>query len=403
MKIAIYTMYFPPDFGSAPILMNEFATFLTQRGHRVSVITTIPRARGKFKFSWKPWITEQRSGFTTIRIWTNSTPQPMGRFVAWVIYTVGATLVSTLVKEKADVLFMRTPPPTLGLTAALLRRLRRSKIILNVQDIHPDLAIESGILKNPVAMRVALAFEKWVYAQASSIVVISEGFRKNLQGKGVPPGKIHVIPNWVDVDFIRPHPKDNHVSRQLGLDAKFVVMYSGTITTSSLLSLEKVLQVASLLREDNDILFAIVGEGIYKENLQQQAERLQLANVVFIPFRPQDELPYLLSSADVALVPLDTTKSQLSVPSKLYHLMSAGRPVLGLARQDTEVAKVISEVQCGVVVDPDNEQAIADAILDLKRSPQFRERLGSNGRTEVEKNYSQETILKKYEDLMNSK
>lgn len=399
MKITIYTMYFPPDYGSGPALMHEFATFLAARGHRVTVLTTIPRERGRFKFGGRLWVTEQTDGLTVKRVWTNSTPHPMGRFLAWNIYTLIATWIS-LFSERADVLFLRTPPPTLAFTAAFMRRLRGIPVVLNVQDIHPDLAIATGILRNRIAMRMALAFERWLYAQASSIVVISEGFRKNLEGKGVLPSKISVIPNWVDVQSIKPYPKDNVVSRQLGLDGKFIVMYSGTITTSSLEALEQVLKAATLLRDHDEILFAVVGEGIYKEALQQKAEQLQLANVRFIPFRPEHEVPYLFSSADVALVPLDASKAQLSVPSKLYHLMSARRAILVLASQDTEVAQVVSGAQCGLVVDPNNERAVADAILHLKNAPDLRERLGSNGRTEAVRKYSRETILARYEELI---
>ncbi len=399
MKIAIYTMYFLPDYGSATILMSEFAGYLARRGHPVSVITTIPRERADFKFAGKLWDARTENGYRVIRIWTNKTPHPLGRLIAWWIYTLIAIWVSLFV-EPADLLFMRTPPPTLGVVAAIVRHLRGSKVVLSVQDIHPDLAIESGILTNPIGLRLAQAFEKWVYAQASSIVVISEGFRKNLEEKGVPPKRLTIIPNWVDTQFVKPYPKVNEVSRALGLDSKFVVLYSGTITTSSLESLRRVLAAAALLKDQDEVIFAIVGEGIYRDALQRLAEQMQLPNMIFLPFRPQDEVPFLFAAADIALVPLDSNKAQLSVPSKLYNLMSAGKPILGLARQDTEVAQVINGVQCGLVVDPDAPRAIADAILQLQKSASLREQMGANGRREVERNYNQDVVLRKYEDVI---
>ena len=400
MKISIHTMYFLPDFGSAPILINELASDLAARGHEVEVVTTIPRQRPP---DLKGLLFSRRNmnGFVVKRFWTNATPHPIGRLVAWNIYTAG-TILNALTLRKGDVLFLRTPPLQLGLTGFLAARLRGVRVVLNVQDIHPDLSIESGILRNRAAIRFAQGLEKWVYRNSDHIVVIGEGFLKNLLDKGVPREKLTVIPNWVDTDFLKPFPKDNPISRKFGLHDKFVMMYSGTISISSNRALERVLEAAVSMRDVGDVAFVIVGEGLKKPELQRRAEELRADNVRFLPFQPYEDLPRLLASSDVLLVPLDKEKSQMSVPSKLYNFLAAGRPVLGLAPPDSEVAALIRGTRCGDVVPPDDIPRIREAVLRLKADPDARREMASNARRYVVDNFSRKMITDRYEALLTS-
>jgi len=394
-------MYFLPEFGSAPILMNELATYLAERGHKTEVITTIPRLPVKLKYKRRFCIKESNNGFQIKRYWTNMTSTPTGRFIAWNIYTLW-TILNIFNIRKGDVLFLRLPPLQLGLTGFMAQKIKGAKVLLSVQDIHPDLAIESGILRNPLAMRLAKALEKWVYKKSEEIVVISEGFKENLLNKDVNPQKLKVIPNWVDTDFLRPLPKDNPVAREFSFADKFVVMYSGTITLSSFITLERILEAATRLKNDRDIVLAIVGEGMKKQSLEEKADRLGLKNVRFLPFQPYEDLPYLLASSDVLLVPLDKEKSDLSVPSKLYNFMAAGRPILGLTDGLSEVARIISKTNCGMSVNPEDVKGIAETIQSLKNSKSHCAELGAYGRKHAVANFAKDKVLKMYEDVMSS-
>jgi colanic acid biosynthesis glycosyl transferase WcaI len=399
MKIFIHTMYFLPEFGSAPILMNELASYLAARGHEVEVVTTIPRPPHNRGYLGRFLVREQRQGFTAKRFLTNSTQHPIGRLAAWNIYTA-ATIANLVSARRGDVLFLRLPPLQLGVTGVIARRLKGVRFILNVQDIHPDLSIESGLLSNPFFIRLAQALEKWIYRQSETIVVISEGFRRNLLDKGVPLGKVHILPNWVDTDFLRPLAKDNPVAQRFGLAGTFTAMYSGTISISSNVALEKVLEAAALLKERKDVKIAIVGEGLKKKSLEDKAASLNLSNVIFIPFQPYADLPALLSAADVLLVPLDVEKSQLSVPSKLYNFMAAGRPILGLASSTSEVAGLIASTGCGLCVPPQEPEHIAEAILRLKGSPHEARQMAARGWSYAKDHFSRNKILSEYESLI---
>lgn len=400
MKIFIHTMYYLPDFGSAPILMDELAGYLAAAGHQVEIVTTMPRARGA-EFRGLFYSRREDRGFVVKRFWTNSAPFPLGRLLAWNIYTAGA-LLNLLSVRKGDILFLRTPPLQLGVPAFWAKAVRGARVFVNVQDIHPDLAIESGILKNPAGIRFAKALEKWVYGLADRIAVISDGFARNLGEKGVPAAKLEVLPNWVDTDYLKPGPKDNPVSRRHGLHDKFVVMYSGTVSISSHTALERVLDAAKLMAGDPGTLFVIVGEGLKKEALRKKAVSLGLKNMTFLPFQPYRDLPDLLASADVLLVPLDKEKSRLSVPSKLYSFMAAGRPILGLADPDSEVAMLLREKECGLAVPPDSAAAVAEALRTLRRSPEKRRLLGGNAREHVVHQFAKDKILGSYDKLLRS-
>jgi colanic acid biosynthesis glycosyl transferase WcaI len=400
MKILLHTMYYLPDYGSAPVLMDELARGLAAAGHEVEVVTTLPRRRGP-EFRGLVYSRRVEGGVVVKRLWTNRADHPLARLLAWNIYTAGA-LVNLLASRRSDVVFLRTPPLQLGVPGFFAKVLRRSKVLVNVQDIHPDLAIESGILRSPAGIRFAKSLERAVYGLADGIAVISDGFARNLGRKGVPPAKLAILPNWVDTGFLEPGPKDNPVARRTGLDSRFVVMYSGTISISSNRALERALEAAALLAGDREIVFALVGEGLMKAPLQAKAAALGLANAVFLPFVPYAELPSLLAASDVLLVPLDRDKSELSVPSKLYTFMAAGRPILGLASPDSEVAAMLRDHDCGLAASPDDPAAIAAAVRTLKSAPERRRALGANARAYVVRGFAKEAILGSYETLLRS-
>ncbi len=401
MRILIHTMYYLPEMGSAPILMDELAGSLAARGHHVEIITTVPRPPHNRGYEGKLFVKETRNGFSVKRYPTNFTVHPIGRLIAWSIYTL-ATIWNLRTVRRGDVVFLRLPPLQLGLTGILARRLRGASVILNVQDIHPDLSIEAGILRNPAAIRAAAAFEKAIYRGHDRIVVISEGFKKNLRDKGVPDEKISIVPNWVDTDFLRPLPKDNPVSRRFGLQDVFTVMYSGTISISSYETLVRVLEAARFLANDPGIRVVIVGDGLKLPDLRARADSLHLGNVVFLPFQPYADLPGLLASADGLLVPLDKDKSLLSVPSKLYNFLAAGRPILGLATESSEVFQIIRDAACGLCAPPDDPVRIAAAVRALKEDLAQAVKMAANGRRLAENMYSRRSVIDAFEKLMKS-
>lgn len=401
MKIWIFTMYFLPEFGSAPVLMDEMATFLAERGYSVEVVTTIPRPPHHRAFRFKIRQREKRDKFMVDRYRTNFTRHHLGRLLVWTIYTFWSFWVLRRVKP-GDAILLRLPPLLLGLVSWSARR-KNVRVVISVQDIHPDLSIESGLLRNKKLIKIAQRMEKWIYDQSEKIIVISPSFSQNLQRKEVPSKKIAIIPNWVNTEFLKPYPKSNQVSEKLKLIDKFVILHAGTLTLSSYHSLEKVLQVAAFFRDDPQIIFLFVGEGLKKPDLVKKAQQLGLDNVKFIPFQPYELLPQLLSSGDVLLVPLDQEKSDLSVPSKLYNYMAVGRPIIGLVESNSEVAQILRKSEGGLTVAPEEEEALKRVIEALRTSPTLCQEMGQKARKFVEKYYSLKVVLPQYEKVLINK
>jgi colanic acid biosynthesis glycosyl transferase WcaI len=400
MNIKIHTMYFLPEFGSAPVLMNELAAYLSLKGHRVEVITTMPRKSDDKRYKWRFFsFGEDPLGFVIKRFRVGSFPGVLGRLLAWTLYSLFSA-VNVLFTFKKDILFLRLPPLQLGISGILAKKLRGSRFIVNLQDIHPDLAVESGILKNKLLIRTAYLFERWIYSYADLIIVISEGFKNNLLKKGVNAKKIKIIPNWVDTEFVRPLARDNRVSDKLALKDKFVVMYAGTISLSSIVTLNSLLDAAALLQNDKDILVVIVGEGLKKDSLVEKAEKMKLTNILFTGFLPHEDIPYLFASADLLLVPVDVNKTELSLPSKLYNCMASGRPILSLAPNNSEIDSFVKDSGCGVSIDPGDINKIRDVILELKADTGYRSEMGKRGRDYVLNNFSKDKVLKVYEDTL---
>jgi len=404
MRILFLTMYYKPDNAATGILMAELAEELAQHGHDVRVITSMPHYstnsiwpeyRGK-------WFKRERQGAILIhRVWSYvpvHKDRLLPRFFSYLSFTLLSALAGLLM-PRPDVIVTPSPSPPLtnGISAYLLGRLRGIPFITNIQDIYPDVAIRMGVMKHKGVIAGYKKLERFVYAHSRAITVISEGFRGNLTAKGVPADKISVIPNFIDAAFVSPHPRRNDFSAEQGWDDKFVVLFAGNVGMSQ--GLDTVLEAAGLLQGTPGLLFAIVGNGASKPSLMAQAEKMGLQNVQFLPYQSYDQVPKLYSSADVGLIPLRRGFSSDSVPSKLFTIMGVARPVIASVDAHSETAEVIEAAKCGVCLEPEDPQALAEAILSVYSSKARSEEMGRRGRQYVEGHYTRTSVARQYEAI----
>jgi len=229
-------------------------------------------------------------------------------------------------------------------------RLVGLRYILNIQDIYPDAAVTAGVVRNKLITGALIGLESSGYYFANHISVISAGFARNLQDKGVPKNKISTIPNWIDLEEITPRSRYNSFSSVHALSDKFTVLYSGTIGLVS--GAEIVLDLAKLLVSEREIVVMIVGDGVVKARLEAEARRQQLANVRFAPFQPRSRLGDVLASASVGLVTLKPGHGRNSVPSKILGYLAAGRPVVASVDPGSDTWNFVNESRCGICVCP---------------------------------------------------
>ncbi|MBG1263639.1 glycosyltransferase family 4 protein [Nostoc commune] len=403
MHILIYSYnYHPEPIGIAP-LMTELAEGLVERGHQVRVITGMPNypqreIYDEYRGKW--YVTEQINGVTIQRSYLRikSKPNLLDRLLLELSF-VFTSLPQAFKGRRPDVIILTVPPLFGTLPVTILGWLYNCPVVLNVQDILPDAAVRIGLLKNKWMIRTLAALEKFAYRSAHTISVIADGFRENLVNKGVPVNKIVCIPNWVNVNFICPLPKQNNSwisSHQI--DGKFVVLYSGNIALTQ--GLETVIEAAVCLRHIREIVFVIVGESIALQRLQKYCLLNGADNVLLLPLQPREKLPEMLAASDVGLIVQKRNVISFNMPSKIPLLLASGRPIVGSVPATGTAAKAIKLSGGGIIVEPESPDAMAAAVHDLYTNPTLGARLGNAGRQFAEENYSLEQALNRYEGLL---
>ncbi|HLP91889.1 MAG TPA: glycosyltransferase family 4 protein [Nostocaceae cyanobacterium] len=402
MKILIYSYnYYPEPIGIAP-LMTELAEGMVARGHEVRVITGMPNypqreIYAEYKGKW--FLTEERNGVVIQRSYLRikSKPNLIDRLLLELSF-VFSSLPQAFKGKQPDLIILTIPPLLITLPAFFLGWIYNCPVVLNVQDILPDAAIRVGLLKNKWMIRTLAALEKFAYRMSHTISVIADGFCDNLVSKGVPITKIKCIPNWVDVNCIRPIPKqENHWICEHQLKGKFVVLYSGNIALTQ--GLETVIEAASRLRHIPEITFVIAGEPTALARLQEYCLACGADNVLLLPLQPREKLPQMLAAANVGLVVQKQNVIDFNMPSKIPLLLASGSPIIGSVPANGTAAKAIRESGGGLVVEAEAPAALANAILEIYQNPDLAVKLGKRGRKFAIERYSSEQALEKYEEL----
>lgn len=402
MRILIYSYnYAPEPIGIAP-LITELAEGLVKKGHEVRVVTSMPnypQRRIYEGYRGKLYLTELTNGVVVQRsyVWIRPEPNLIDRLLLEISFVL-TSFVHALKGKRPDVILLTAPPLPVSLPAALLGKIHRTPVVLNLQDILPDAAVHVGLLKNPKLIRVFEVLEKFAYQNATKISVIADGFAENLRKKNVPEEKIEQIPNWVDVDFIRPMPKENNAFRAAHqLTEKFVVLYSGNIGLTQ--GLTTVINAAVRLRHIPDIAIVIVGEENALDQLQLYRDTCKAKNVTLLPFEPRKNLPEMLSAADVGLVVQKRNVIAFNMPSKIQVLLASGLAIVASVPPNGTAARAVEESGGGILVPPEDPGALAATILELYYNPDKVKMLGEKSRLYAVENYTFEQALNRYEEL----
>jgi colanic acid biosynthesis glycosyl transferase WcaI len=402
MRILIYSYnYHPEPIGIAP-LMTELAEGLVQQGHEVRVVTAMPnypQRRIYDEYKGKLYMTEKKKGVAVQRnyVWIRPHPGLLDRIMLDASFVL-ISLVHALKGLRPDVILLTVPPLPVAVPAAMLGWLHRCPVILNLQDILPEAAVHTGLLTNKRMIRIFEGLEKFAYWSATKISVISEGFVDNLVGKGVQENKIVLIPNWVDVNFIQPLPKEESPFRKAHqLNGKFVVLYSGNIGRTQ--PLTALIDAAARLKHIPEIAVVIVGEEKALQDLELYRQKIDATNVLLLPFQPRKELPQMLAAADIGMVMQKENVISFNMPSKIQVLLASGRPIIASVPSTGTAAKAVQQSKGGIVVPPEDSDALVAAILDLYKNPDKAEALGKQGREYAIENYAFNTALDRYEKL----
>jgi colanic acid biosynthesis glycosyl transferase WcaI len=320
------------------------------------------------------------------------------RLLAWVFFHIVSVIAALTIVPRPAVVIAPSPPLTIGLCTWLLGMLYRAPYIYNVQEIYPDIAIRLGAVSNRWIIDLLYRLEKFVYSKASAVTVIASRMREQLLKKGVSDDKVHVIPNFVDVDDLAPLPKDNDFSRKHSLYNKFVVSYAGNMGPAQ--GLEYFIDAAKILRGEAGICFLMMGDGIHRESLRLRIVRYNLGNFVFLPYQRYSLMGQAYAASDLCLVPQAIETGFEAVPSKVYRIMACARPVLAVTDQNSDLACLVSEASCGAFVLPGSAEVLAEMIRQAYQNQQVWKEMGIDGREHVVRYYARETVTNQYHKLI---
>ena len=409
MKILLLTDYFPPEIGSASHLFYELGKELVKKGDEVHLITGFPRYNVNkkelpSKYRKKLIMSENFEGLKVYRI----KRIPFTRKINILrgvdqFCTAFLFFIRGLFKGKYDKVLIYSPPLTLGLTGYMLKKIKKADMIFNVQDLFPQSAIDLGAIKNNLLIKILEKIERFIYNKSDYITVHSEGNKEHvvnkLDNKKEKGNKIEVMPNWVNTDEVKPGNKNNFFAKKYNLKNKFVVSFAGVLGYSQ--DIDIIVKAASKLKNLQDLLFLIVGDGAEKEKIEEDIESLKLKNVKMLPMQPKKVYPYILKSSDVGLVTLKKEVKTPVVPSKLLNIMSAGIPALGAMPLHGDAPKLINNSNCGICVKAEDINGFVNALKKMYDNKELCKKFGRDGREYVKNNYSLEYCSERYRRIFN--
>lgn len=402
MHFLFLTHYFPPEVNAPASRTFENARRWIKAGHRVTILTCVPNhPNGAVQpgFTNSPlWQWEEMEGIRILRVRTFISPNKgiFRRIINYVSYFVSAVFLCSLVRQ-VDLVISTSPQFFCGLAGYPVSRLKRSPWILEIRDLWPESISAVGAISQKGTLGMLERLESFMYQRADHVVPVTHSFKQHIMARNVPEQDITVITNGADLDKYAPHPKDNATRTRLGLQGKFIVSYIGTHGMAH--SLETVLMAALKTAEDSSVVYLLVGSGAERDKLLNIKEELKLTNVIMLPQQPKESMAEFIAASDVCLVLLRNTELfKTVIPSKMFEAMAMQRPIILGVRGESQ--KIVEDGQCGLCIEPENAQELAQAVMRLKADATLCESLGSNGRALAVKSYSRDVLAKVYQGVL---
>ena len=392
-RIVVLNQYYWPGVEATAHLLTELCEALAV-DYEVEVVTGILRGHEDEPHEF------ERNGVRVVRVVSTAYERAeLGRRAANYLSYLSSALLHALQSPAPDLVVCMTDPPIVGDAGVLIGRKFGAPVLVISQDVFPEIATELGRLRNPIVVGVLQTLVGAYLRRADRIVAIGETMRKRLEEKGAAPERLRVIPNWVDTTEITPQPRDNEWARSHGLDSKFVVMHSGNVGHAQ--DLDSLVRSATFLRDLDDLRFVIAGFGARHAEMVALARRLDVRDRIrFLPYQKRERLPFSLSGADLHVVGLAKGLAGYVVPSRLYGILSAGRPVIAAAEDDSETARLVSEVGCGLVIEPGRPELLARTIRAAREGAYDLEAMGRRGREYVEREADRSVAMERYRKLV---
>lgn len=388
-RLVFVNRYFFPDQSATSRMLTDLAFRLAERGVPVAVVTSQqlyenPRA------ALPPC--EVANGVTIYRVSTaeRGRARLVGRALDYLSFHVAAGRALLKLLRRGDVVVAKTDPPLISIVVSHAAHWRGAVLVNWLQDLFPEVAsvLTPNLIPKRIERQLAAARDRSL-RRAAMNVVLGEGMRDRVLSAGIDASRVRIVPNWADTTSVVPKPTaDSATRRRIALDGRFVIGYSGNLGRAH--EFETLIGAARLLRTDPRFAFLITGGGAKAEAVRNSVQSLGLDSFFFQGYQPAELLSDSLAAADAHFVSLLPALEGLIVPSKLYGILAAGRPVVFVGDPGSDLAKLVREQRCGVVVAVGDSEGLAAELRALRDDPGRLESMGTRARELALARYTKE-------------
>lgn len=405
MKILILTQYFPPEVGAPQNRLFELALRLKNAGEEITILTAMPNypwMEIHQDYKGKKRMQEQLEGLDVYRarIYITKSKGVYRRLLNYFSFVWTSLCYGIKIPGKFDYIFCESPPLFLGISAWILCKIKRARLIFNVSDLWPESAEKLGLVTNRVFLKTATILEEFLYKKSYLISGQTQGIVKNISSR-FPEKDVYWLPNGVDLSLFEDVQDTDFRARSGIANDAFLLVYAGIIGHAQ--GLDIIIRVAKRLSENNKIHFLILGSGPLKDSLMNAAESESLSNITFLDAVQKIEMPAILSSCDASIIPLkklDLFKG--AIPSKIFEVLAMKKPIL-LGVDGEARTLFIENGKAGIYFTPEDDEELCRGIMRLADDRSLCREFGRQGFTFVKQNFTRDMIAAKFLEHLKSR
>jgi glycosyltransferase involved in cell wall biosynthesis len=388
MHVLLLNEYYPPDTSATAGMAAQVAETLAQR-HKVTVVAGRPSYEPEEFYPYSVLRCEERNHVVVERVGSTAFPrQQMRRRVSNYLSYL-ALAVPRALTIRPDVILAMTDPPVAGIAGAFVARMSGRPFVYNIRDLYPDMAVGGGIVSPGSWADRWERMHRWALRQAARVIVLGDDMRDRIISKGVAAERVVVVRDGASFPAAMPEA-DDPIVREIRSGFAFVAVHAGNLGFYG--AWETLLKAADILRNEN-LGLVFIGDGANRASIESSAANS--TNVRFLPFRPVEQVPHVMMAGDVHIVTVKRGLEGVVVPSKLYSILAAGRPVLVVAPEQCDAARIVREAGCGLAVDPGDPSAVAAAIREMRDHPARLAEMGRRAREAAQK-YARVSELQRF-------
>jgi glycosyltransferase involved in cell wall biosynthesis len=401
MKVLVLNLYYPPDTSATAKMAAAFIEPLAKK-HNVTLVCGRPSYDPTDRRSWRLSQTEQVNNVRVIRVGSTDYPRTQMRRRVFNYLSYVALSVPRALFAQCDVVLAMTDPPFEGIVGAFVAMLKRKPFVYNIRDMYPDMAVGGSIVKPGAMARVWEKLHRWALRRATRVIVLGEDMKSRIAAKGVSPDRIDIVRDGVETPMSTDSASDStsnfdaDVIRAIRADFRFVLLHAGNLGFYG--AWETLIAAAHELQSDG-VGFIFVGDGAQRSRLQELAANAP--NVRFLPFFPSTKISSVLAAADAHVITIKRGLEGVVVPSKMYGILAAGRPIIAIAPKETDAATLGARENFGCSADPDAPEEVVAIVRSLLNDPTRLASMGAAARSAAPR-YTRAAEIQKFAAILES-